>query len=192
MKYLILFEKYDIIEHLKDRGIDVNKTRVIIDQENQDSYFFLYNLSGQMIGYQKYNPNYEKTSLIPKMAKYFTWVSSEDKGKKIAVWGLESTNFMDEFIFVVEGIFDAARIQEAGFPAIAVLCNDPNESMKSWLATLPQIKIVIYDNDKAGMELKKVGDHSYTVPSGKDMNDLTPKEAKIFLKECLLNSGIEL
>jgi hypothetical protein len=38
----------------------------------------------------------------------------------------------------------------------------------------------------------KVGDYSYTVPSGKDANDLSPEEAKIFLKECLEKSGIVL
>ena len=93
-------------------------------------------------------------------------------------------------LFFVEGIFDAARIQEAGHPAIAVLCNDPSDSMTEWLFTLPQKKIVIYDNDKAGRKLRRVGDFSYTVPTGKDVNDLTPEEAKIFLMECLKNSRL--
>jgi hypothetical protein len=63
------------------------------------------------------------------------------------------------------------------------------ECHKSWLETLIQKKIVIYDNDKAGRKLMKVGDYSYTVPSGKDANDLTPEEAKVFLKDCLEKSG---
>jgi hypothetical protein len=150
-----------------------------------------------MVGYQKYNPDYEKTGQSnlenPRMAKYFTWVSEEGYGRKIAVWGLESLDLMtDKFVFITEGIFDAARIQEAGYPALAVLCNNPSDSLKSWLETLIQKKIVIYDNDKAGRKLMKVGDYSYTVPSGKDANDLSPEEAKIFLKECLEKSGLVL
>ena len=37
--------------------------------------------------------------------------------------------------------------------------------------------------------LIKVGDFSYTVPRDKDINDLTPEEAKVFLDECLEKSG---
>jgi hypothetical protein len=146
-----------------------------------------------MVGFQKYNPNYEKTGQSnlddPRMAKYFTWVSEEGKGKAIGVWGLESTKFVDDYLFITEGIFDAARIHEAGLPAIAVLCNNPSDSLKSWLATLPQKKIVIYDNDLPGRKLIKVGDFSYTVPRDKDINDLTPEEAKVFLNDCLIKSG---
>ncbi len=40
-----------------------------------------------------------------------------------------------------------------------------------------------------GKKLRKIGDFSYTVPSGKDVNDLTPSEAKDFLRKCLDSSG---
>ena len=166
-----------------------------MDEKTQDVYFYLYNLSGQLVGYQKYNPNYPKVGQNklggnPKLAKYFTHVTEGDKGRKIAAWGLESTKFTDKYVFITEGIFDAARIQEAGYPAIAVLCNDPSESLRSWLSTLPQKKIVIYDNDAAGKKLIKVGDYSFTVPMKKDMNDLTPEQSKSFLKKCLLKVSL--
>jgi hypothetical protein len=195
MKYLKIFEEFQgehITKHLLSRGIDPEKTRVIIDEETEDTYFYLYNLSGQIVGYQKYNPNYLKQSNLddPRMAKYFTWVSDEGLGKKIAVWGLESFDVMnDKYVFITEGVFDAARIQEVGYPALAVLCNDPSDSLKSWLETLIQKKIVIYDNDKAGRKLMSVGDFSYSVPTGKDINDLSPEDARVFLQECLEKSG---
>lgn len=195
MNFLLLFEEFNIQDHLKFRGIDTSKTRTIIDEETEDVYFFLYNLSGKMVGFQKYNRNYEKTGQSnlddPRMAKYFTWVSDEGYGKQIAVWGLESYSFTDDFIFICEGIFDAARIHESGYPAIAVLCNNPNDSLKGWLKTLPQKKIVIYDNDAPGRKLMSVGDFSYTVTKEKDINDLTQEEAKYFLQECLRKSGIK-
>ncbi len=191
-----LFEEYNIKSHLKERGIDIDQTKVVIDEETEDVYFYLYNLSGQLVGYQKYNRNYEKIGQSalddPRMVKYFTWVTEEYKGRKIAVWGLESFDIMkDKYVFIVEGIFDAARIHEAGYPAIAVLCNDPSDQTINWIHTLPQVKIVIYDNDvnRAGNKLIKVGDYSYTVTSAKDINDLKPIEAKVFLEDCLKKSG---
>lgn len=186
MKYLHLFESH-LTDHLKQRGINTDETRVIIDEELGDTYFFLYNLTGQMVGYQKYNPNYPKKgqnsahAADPRLVKYFCWVGEEDVNRKIAVWGLESYSFTDKYMFITEGIFDIARAHEAGYPGIAVLCNDPNPQLKYWLETLPQIKIVIYDNDKAGEKLKKLGDYCFSIDGGKDLNDLSPKEAKKFL-----------
>lgn len=177
------------MQHLKDRGIDPNKTRVILDEGDGDTYFFIYNLTGQMVGYQKYNPHYPKTGQgkldNPKLAKYFNWISDEGYGKKIAVWGLESLLWTDKYLFITEGIFDIARVHEAGYPGIAVLCNDPSESLRSWVETLPQKKIVIYDNDKAGRKLISLGDYSYTTNSSKDLNDLSKEEANEFLNNII-------
>jgi hypothetical protein len=195
MKYLLLFENFNMPEHLKERGVDRSKTRYILDEESGDTFFFLYNFSGQMVGYQKYNPKYPKKGQNskslgdPKHTKYYNWVGDEGEGKKIAVWGLESIKISDKYIFITEGIFDIARAHEAGFPGIAVLCNDPNPQLGFWLKTLPQTKIVIYDNDKAGEKLMKLGDYCFSVDGGKDLNDLTPEQAKDFLTDVI--SSIE-
>lgn len=187
MKYIKLFEELNIKQHLSDRGLDTKKTHVIIDEESGDTFFFLYNLSGEMVGYQKYNPNFPKKGQgkvdDPRSVKYYIWVGNEEKGKKIAVWGLESYKFTDKYIFITEGIFDVIRIHEAGYPGIAVLCNDPSDQLKNWLKTLPQKKIVIYDNDSAGEKLRRVGDYSYSVPAGKDLNDMTQEDANKFLDD---------
>ena len=161
MKYLKLFENFDLIQHLKSRGVNPEKTKIIMDEEEGNVYFFLYNLSGQIVGYQKYNPNYIKKGQgraeDPRKVKYYNSISNEYKGRMIAVWGLETYNFTDKYIFITEGIFDIARVHESGYPGIAVLCNDPSPQLKYWLNTLPQTKIVIYDNDRAGEKLKKLG-----------------------------------
>ena len=197
MKYLFLFEDFnpgdDMTAHLKSRGIDASKTRYVLDEDSGDTFFFLYNLSGQMVGYQKYNPLYDKKGQDarkmgdPKKTKYYNWVGDEPEGKKIAVWGLESTSFTDKYLFITEGIFDIARAHQAGYPGIAVLCNDPSPQLANWLKTLPQTKIVIYDNDKAGEKLRKLGDYSFSVEGGKDLNDLSEEEAKEFLDD-IINS----
>jgi abortive infection bacteriophage resistance protein len=189
MKYLKYFESIDITSHLRDRGI-TDKTRAIVDEQSGDTFFFLYNLSGQMVGYQKYNPNYDKkgqNKVTNRETKYYNWVGDEDNGKKIAVFGLESYHVEDEFLFITEGVFDIVRVHESGYPGIAVLCNNPSDQLKSWLETLPQKKIVIYDNDKAGEELRQLGDYSFSIESGKDLNDLTQEEAKKFLDNIISN-----
>lgn len=53
----------------------------------------------------------------------------------------------DKYIFIVEGIFDVARIHETRYHALVMLCNDPNDQVIGWLSTLPQNKIVIYYKD---------------------------------------------
>ena len=185
MKHLLLFESFDTESHLKGRGVDTNKTRVIIDEETGDTFFFLYNLTGQMVGYQKYNPAYPKKGQKDlgdaKITKYYNWVGDEQDGKKIAVWGLESYDIKSKYLFITEGIFDIARVHEAGYPGVAVLCNDPNPQLAFWLKTLPQTKIVIYDNDIPGRKLRKFGDYAFSVEDVKDLNDLSPEDAKIFL-----------
>ena len=188
MKYLFEFNSFDIISHLKERGIDPKLTRVLIDEKTSDSYFFLYNLTGQMVGYQKYNPLMAKTGQgrleDPRLARYFIWAGDEGYGKKIAVWGLETLNWTDEFLFITEGIFDCVKIHQAGEPAIAVMCNDPSDSLKSWIKTLPQKRIVIYDNDIPGKKLKKIGDYNFTVPDPyKDLGEMSQEEATRFIKE---------
>lgn len=182
IKNFKLFELH-IYTHLKDRGIDPDKTQLIIDDESGDVFFFLYNLSGQMVGYQKYNPKFPKKGqrINNKDTKYYNWVGDENYGKKIAVWGLESYNFTDKFLFITEGIFDIARVHQAGYPGIAVLCNDPSPQLVGWLKTLPQKKIVIYDNDGPGKKLIKLGDYAFSVEHGKDLNDLSEEDSKVFL-----------
>ena len=99
------------------------------------------------------------------------------------MWGLETINFGDRYIFLTEGIFDCARIHRAGEPGIATLCNDPSTSMQNWLMALPQKKIVIYDNDSAGRKLKKVGDFCFTVPAPyKDLGEMPQEKATQFIK----------
>lgn len=48
-----ILNELDIKQHLLDRGIDFNKTHVVIDEENDAAYFFLYTLSGKLVGYQR-------------------------------------------------------------------------------------------------------------------------------------------
>lgn len=178
-------------QHLEDRGLDVSKTRVIVDEETDVAVFLLFNLSGELVGYQNYNRNAEKsTSVVSKMLKtaditrknlkelmkYYTRVRQDQKG--VTVWGLETLETDSKILFVTEGIFDAIKIHNAGYPCIATLTNAGSPEIKTFLRMIPQTIISVYDNDESGLKLKSLGDLSFTVPSpAKDLGELDQNTA---------------
>jgi len=181
----------DITAHLRDRGVDTDKTRVIIDKEGNTATFLLYNLSGQIIGYQYYNPNGEKNTVVArkqikgqkgevdvqslkKYIKYYTRVVDTQKG--VSVYGLETYEKNNRLLFVTEGVFDCIKIHNAGKPAVATLANAGSLELKTWFKIIPQTIIAIYDNDGPGKTLRKLADYSFPSPPGfKDLGD-TPQE----------------
>lgn len=182
-----ILNEVDILSHLKSRGVDPNKTRVITDEKNGAAYFFLYNLSGKIVGYQRYNPtgskeisgNKRQTKIDINLLKYKTYRGTGE----ISVYGIQTYDIKSKYLFVVEGIFDCIKIHNAGYPAIAVLSNDPSDSTKSWLKTLPQEIIVIADKDDAGSRLRKVGNRSFVVPGEyKDLGEMPQQEVNNFLQ----------
>lgn len=196
-------EMTKLADHLRSRGLDPNRTGVVVDEKTGIATFFLYNLSGKLVGYQHYNPAGEKgfshkNSKVDKMLmKYYSYVvgRTNDNTKEIAVWGLDTYDLNIPYLFVVEGIFDAVSLHNAGVPAVALLANDPSKSTLGWIHTLPQKKIVIYDNDQAenkdkkntaGLKLRKAGNVSYTVPAPyKDLNEMPQEEVNMFVRRIL-------
>ena len=119
------------------------------------------------------------------LAKYFTWVTKVDRKIEIAVYGLETYDWKGKYLFLTEGIFDIIKIHNVGYPGIALLMNNPKVA-KSWLKTLPQIKIVINDKDAAGRELCKYGDYSFECPEDyKDLGEMPQGEVDKFIKKII-------
>jgi DNA primase len=146
-----------VLEHLKDRHLDVNLHRPMVDEENRVATFFLYNLSGQVVGYQQYRPEGDKKpNNNPKLGKYFTY----KKQPTLAVWGVESLDLSPQVVFVCEGLFDACRLTERGFSALAVLSNNPSPDLRNWLTCLNRKVVAVCDDDDAGKRLAKFGDVS--------------------------------
>ena len=169
----------NIVEHLKSRHVDFNLHRPIIDEENGVATFLLYNLSGQIVGYQRYNPNGEKKpSNNPKMGRYFTY----KRHPTITVFGVETLHLSPNVVFLTEGIFDAVRITELGFSALAALSNDPVPDLKNFLTCLGRRVVVIADNDKAGRKLAKFG-HQVVYCEDKDLGDSSEE----FVREVVHN-----
>lgn len=147
-------------------------------------YFILWTLSGKFVGIQKYNPAGEKKyrtaarreDLKSPKLKYVTYVAEDE----IGVWGLHTIKEDSSILFITEGVFDAAMIHNAGYPAIALIGNDQKQ-MLPWLKLLRYHKIAICDNDKAGLKLAKYGDEFHTFDKAKDLNDASEEDVNSFI-----------
>lgn len=162
--------------HLQSRHLNLELHRPVLDEVEKVATFFLWNPSGCLVGYQQYRPEGSKVpNNNPKEGKYFTY----RKQPTLAVWGVESLHLNDNVVFLCEGVFDAARFTNVGFPALAVLSNNPTPDLRNWLTCLNRKVVAVCDDDAAGRKLAKFGDVSFTVPNG-DMGD-APQELVSFL-----------
>ena len=144
-----------MLQHLRERHLDVDLHRPVINEVEGVATLFLWNLSGMLVGYQQYRPDASKApNNDVRLGRYFTRV----KQPTIAVWGVESLDLTPHVVFVTEGVFDAARLTERGYSAIAVLSNDPKRELRNWLKSLARKVVVVCDNDSAGRRLAKFGD----------------------------------
>jgi hypothetical protein len=168
-----------LLEHLRSRHLDIDLHRPIIDEGEDLATFYLWNMSGQLIGFQQYRRFEEKRpNNNPKMGKYYTY----RKQPTLTVWGIESLHLKNDILYVTEGIFDAARLTKKGYPAIAVLSNNPNADLGNWLYCLNRKIVVVADNDKAGKMLAKFGDYAEFTQE-KDLGDSSEEFVDKLLKK---------
>lgn len=161
----------DLAQHLLNRHLDFNLHKPMLDEAEGVATFYLWNLSGQLVGYQQYRPDAPKVvNNHPKLSRYYTYRNRHIP--TLAVWGLESFYLTPDVLFVVEGVFDATRLTSRGVSAIAVLGNDPSADLKNWLMSLNRLVVVVADNDKAGKELAKFG-HVAVFTEAHDLGDST-------------------
>lgn len=153
------------------RELDITKYSGIVEKEGVFT-FPLWNLSGQMVGYQQYRPDADKGRKDnPKDMRYYTYLTHK---KTNTAWGLEVLNPKNPYLLVVEGVFDAVKLHNADINAVAVLANDPLP-LKSWLWSLGYFIVPVCDGDKAGRKLAKMANTLMVeyLPEGKDVGDLT-------------------
>lgn len=170
----------NVLQHLRSRYFDTRLHTAWIDDGEGVATFPLWNLSGQMVGYQQYRPTANKQKdNHPKMSRYFTY----RKNKVVGVWGLESWN-LSNTLFVTEGVFDACRLSYLGYSAIATLSNDVDDSTSRWLWMVRKFRriVAVCDNDNAGRRLAKFGHFSHVVESG-DLGDASEEYVQSLVKE---------
>lgn len=164
----------NMLQHLHDRHYDTAIHKAWWDDEEEVATFPLWNLSGTLVGYQRYRPKGDKKRFNnPYEGKYFTRL----KDQKVGVWGLESWQFTDP-LFITEGVFDASRLTWYGYSAIALATNDASQQLKNWLWTVRQMRpvVALCDGDKSGMKLAKHGHTYIQMPEDQDVGSLSFKQ----------------
>ena len=158
-------------DHLISRHMNLNRHRVLLSSEV--ATILMYNLSGQIVGYQRYNPSFP--SAFPGDGKqsnmrdrrYYNYVS---RGH-IGLFGVETFNLNVPCVFITEGVFDACRLTNRGACAFAMLTNNPSTSMRNFLISLGKPIIAVCDDDKSGVKLRKAGHYFETVKGAKDLGE---------------------
>lgn len=135
--------------HLASRHFDLETHTAWLDDTL--ATFPLWNLSGQLVGYQHYRPGASKEpNNDAREGRYFTRLPRS----RVGVWGLESWRFSDT-LFLCEGVFDACKVTWLGFSAIAVFSNDISFTTASWLNVVRASRkvVALCDGDKVGLNL---------------------------------------
>lgn len=158
-----------LVDHLKSRHLNFDVHQPMLDEANNVATFYLWTLSGQLSGFLQYRPDGSKAVNNDKdLGKYFHYKS---KGcDSFSLFGVETLDLSPNVVFLTEGVFDAARLTEKGFSALALLCNDHSLDLKTWLNLLNRKVVAVCDNDKAGKKLAKFGHYS-VVCEDKDLGD---------------------
>lgn len=170
-----------VLNHLKHRHVNVELYNgLTVSEETNSATFLLWNLSGQLVGYQQYRPEQPKMDhkLDPRELRYFTYATKgELKSQMHAVFGLELLDPNKKLLFVVEGVFDAVRLHNLGLNAVAVLGCNPKQ-MKTWLWSLNYTVVPVCEGDKAGQKLKSLANTSLVeyLDEGLDLGDMTEEE----------------
>lgn len=157
-------------DHLATRRLDTSKFQSWLSPEEHCITFPLWNISGQLVGYQRYRPGADKTRHNdPREGRYFTRV----KDDRVGVWGMESW-YDSPTLFVSEGIFDASALNWfCGMSSVAVTTSTPSKQVINWFWTVRQFRkvVVICDGDAAGLKLRHLGHTYHVMPEGLDMGD---------------------
>lgn len=184
---------YSLEQHLKSRDLDISLYSSMYLDINEDLLWIpLWNLSGQLVGYQTYRPNASKSdkTIKPKYQKYFNYLSKVNRKVQLSAFGLDLLNLNKRTLFLVEGVFDAIPFHNLGLNCLGLLGvqSKANKQLLGNLKSLGYHLIAICEDDVAGKNLSKYADTSLYLTGGKDPGDLKTEG----VKEFLVNNNIEL
>lgn len=168
----------DLLQHLKSRNFDIDRYPVVwLDHSENLVTLPLWNLSGQLVGYQQYRPGASKAKANhPRDGRYYT---RHGKGV-LAVWGLESYHYRQDVLFIVEGVFDACVLHRLNIPAVALL-NSSSLPYQEWLDSTGRRVIKVEDTDsKKSLDLGPYSNIAIPEHRG-DLGDCTLTEVRDML-----------
>lgn len=165
-----------MLEHLESRRCDTSLYSGLAVTEDTAT-FPLWNLTGQLVGFQQYRPNAPKQTKKPSDARY--WTIFNQKNCQTA-FGLDLLHSKHQPLYLVEGIFDACPLHSLGENCLATLSNNPKH-LKNWINSLGYYTIALCEGDKAGRMLANIADEAIYLPDGKDVGDLNYNEIRRLL-----------
>jgi hypothetical protein len=168
----------DVLAHLHSRSLNPDRYQTSVFWDDSVANFYLWNLSGQLVGYQQYRPDGNKKECNDRdLGKYYTY--NKDN---LAVWGLETLKYRSDILFITEGVFDAVKFHALNLPAIAVLANNP-KSLRPWLFSLPRVTIAACDDDDAGRKLANSCQYAFSPGDGRDFGDISVEETRTLVAQ---------
>lgn len=160
------------LNHLWHRCKQNPESLGVIDHENELYTRLMYNLCGQLVGYQRYNWKATKEKKNQETGRYYTYFTKGFKSISISLMGFEHLKY-GETLYLVEGMFEQATANAYGVNCLAVLSNNP-QHLKNWLYTYPGKIIALCQNDPAGKVLQKMADSAIMLPQ--DVDELSKQE----------------
>lgn len=159
-----------VLEHLRSRNLVPELySGVWINEKENTATFGLWNLSGQLVGFQQYKHLASKGRCKnPSDMRYFNIAGKVGNHSKLLVFGTELLNRNQKVLFLAEGIFDVAPLHNRNINALATMTNNPVH-----LKSLGYYIVALCEGDNAGKKLANIADKAVYLPEGKDPADMT-------------------
>jgi hypothetical protein len=166
-------------QHLFSRCKQDPEQLGVVDYHNEIFTRFIYNRSGQVVGYQAYNWLADKKPRNDATGRYWTWLTKIDGITKLGLMGLEHVRW-GETLYLVEGQFEQATAAAYGLNCVAVLTNNP-KPLKNWIFSYPGLVVALCQDDQAGRKLANLADRA--VMLHKDLDEMSKEEVKFLLSD---------
>ena len=153
-EYLELFEDARGHPYLAERGIDdatVEYLGIVLDPEDNHGHerlvFPVYTHKGELAGF---TGRATGKKIEPKVRDYY------GLQKELLLLGSHLVVANDPYVVIVEGLFDYARVAQAGYPVVAAMHAGLTAYQLQILLDIGKPVVLMYDNDDAGERAKEV------------------------------------
>lgn len=152
--YLDLFEDARGHSYLEGREIHdeaVEYLGIVLDPEDtrgdERIVFPVYSHKGELAGF---TGRATRSGVEPKVRDYY------GLQKELLLLGSHLVQPKDPYVVVVEGLFDYAKVAQAGYPVVAAMHAGLTPYQMQILLDLGKPVVLMYDNDEAGERAKEV------------------------------------
>jgi hypothetical protein len=134
--------------YLKERGIARWATEELdlrVDPDDRGAERILFPVYSHDGGFYGYTSRAVEKGIEPRVRDYF------GLPKRKLLLGSEFIQDIDDYLILVEGLFDFAKLYQYGYPVVAVMHSSLTPEQARILKDLNKRVVVMFDNDKAGL-----------------------------------------